>query len=275
MIETIYIARHGFRLNWVTSEWKSVTGLPRDPPLAAFGLAQAQELADYFLSLPLEQRPTAIFSSPYYRCLQTAKPTSVVLQVPIYVDHGLSEWYSPVVPGTGLHPRPASAATLREFFPEIDDSWQTIWYPSRKGEDVEQCHDRCNGFLSALIPEVERRFGHKHKRILLVSHAATIIALTRELMGDRNLPLRVGCCSLTELNPTPDATAAVGHWIPKRIADGSHLKEGASRDWGFEDIQIANGKVISDSGQPGTENDVDEPVGLQTGSAQIQATSNL
>lgn len=40
-------------------------GLPRDPPLAAFGHTQAQELADFFLSLPEAERPTAIFSSPY------------------------------------------------------------------------------------------------------------------------------------------------------------------------------------------------------------------
>ena len=41
------------------------SGLPRDPPLAAYGLTQAQELAEYFLSLPEDQRPTIILSSPY------------------------------------------------------------------------------------------------------------------------------------------------------------------------------------------------------------------
>ncbi|KZT06930.1 phosphoglycerate mutase-like protein [Laetiporus sulphureus 93-53] len=261
MIETIYIARHGFRLNWVTNDWASATGLPRDPPLAAYGLTQAHELADFFLSLPPEERATAIFSSPYYRCLQTCRPTSVALDVPIYVEHGLSEWYSPVTPGTGLHPRPANAATLRGHFPKIDDSWSSVWYPSRKGEDVEQCHDRCNGLLQALIPEIQRKFGGKHKRILLISHAATIIALARELLGDRSMPLRVGCCSLTEVCSTQNEPP-VGHWRPKRLADGSHLKEGASRDWGFEDIVIAGGKVITDPGQPGSEHEFDEPVGL-------------
>lgn len=262
-IETIYIARHGFRLNWVTTQWKSVTGLPRDPPLAAFGLTQAEELAEYFKGLPVEERPTAIFSSPYYRCLQTSNPTSVALDVPIFVEHGLSEWYSPASPGTGLHPRPASASALREFFPEIDDSWASIWYPSRKGEDVEQCHDRCGDLLEALIPEVERRFGNRHKKILLVSHAATIIALTRELLGDRSFLIRVGCCSMTEMSRNEKQTAVTGQWYAKRVADGSHLKEGASRDWGFEDIQIADGKVVDDVGVRGEEMEEDEPVGLQ------------
>jgi len=263
MIETIYIARHGFRINWVTSNWKSETGIPRDPPLAAFGLTQAQELADHFLSLPPEARPTAIFSSPYYRCLQTAKPTAVALGLPIYVEHGLSEWYSPVVPGTGLHPRPPSATALRAWFPEIDDSWSSLWYPSRKGEDVEQCHERANGCLSALIPEVDRRFAGQHKRILLVSHAATTIALTRELVGDRALAVRVGCCTLTELARQRDSSKAVGGWEIKRLADGSHLKDGSLRDWGFEDVVVTNGKVVEDPGSSGTEQDVDEPTGLQ------------
>ncbi|EPT04286.1 hypothetical protein FOMPIDRAFT_1021959 [Fomitopsis schrenkii] len=263
MIETIYIARHGFRLNWVTSEWKSVTGLPRDPPLAAYGLTQAQELADYFLSLPEDQQPTVILSSPYYRCLQTTTPVSKALQVPIFVEHGLSEWYSPVVPGSGLHPRPASASVQRTYFPEVDDSWSTIWYPSRKGEDIDDCHHRCRDFLSALIPEIERRFGDKHKRILLVSHAATIIALSRELVGNRTLPIRVGCCTVSEFTARPGYNGAVGTWQAKRLADGSFLKNGAERDWGFEDIEIANGMVVSHPGQPGTENEPDEPVGLQ------------
>lgn len=59
----------------------SKTGLARDPPLAAFGevsapvnfcvtmfnnsQSQAKELAQYFLTMPEEQRPSAIFSSPY------------------------------------------------------------------------------------------------------------------------------------------------------------------------------------------------------------------
>ncbi|KAF7791896.1 hypothetical protein EIP86_002920 [Pleurotus ostreatoroseus] len=262
-IETIYVARHGYRMNWVTTAWKSETGLPRDPPLAAFGHTQAQELADYFLSLPEEERPTAIFSSPYYRCLQTSKPISIALNVPIYAEHGLCEWYSHVKPGTGLHPRPAQPAVLRQWFPEIDAAWQPIYYPSRKGEDIAECHDRTAAFLSALVPEVERRFAGRHKRILLVSHAATIIALNHELLGDREVPMRIGCCSLTEMRRKEEAEKVVGGWAPVRVGDGSHMKEGSTREWGFEDVMVKDGQVVDDAGQPGTENEEDYPVGLQ------------
>ncbi|KAJ3737197.1 histidine phosphatase superfamily [Lentinula guzmanii] len=271
MIETIFIARHGFRLNWITTVWESPTGMPRDPPLTAFGVAQARELADYFLSLEEDQRPTLIFSSPYYRCLQTSKPSAQVLGLPIYVEHGLSEWYSPVVAGTGLHPRPASASTLKEYFSEIDpDGWSSIYYPTRKGEDVDQLQDRAHSVLSNLISEVESGFPN-HKRVLLVSHAATVIALARDLAGDPQLPLRVGCCTLTEFS----RKKADLKWEAKKLAEAEFLTGGVQRDWGIEDIQIENGKVVEDSGVPGSENEVDEPVGSVLRDKLSNAMSNL
>ncbi|KAF9453774.1 PGAM-domain-containing protein [Macrolepiota fuliginosa MF-IS2] len=269
-LEKIYIARHGFRLNWLTTTWKSPTGLPRDPPLAAYGETQAKELADYFLSLPEDERPTAIFSSPYYRCLQTTQPTARALELPIYVEHGLSEWYSPVVPGSGLHPRPGSATALKSYFPEIDSDWSSTWYPPQKGEDVSEVHDRADGFLKVFVPEVERTYAGKHKRILLVSHAATVIALVRSLVGQREMPLRIGCCSLSELVPKylvdgeqEGRTKVVGAWEAKKLADGGHLEKGASREWGFEDIEIAAGKVVEDPGVPGSEHLTEGPAGAQ------------
>ncbi|KAL0580407.1 C6 zinc cluster transcription factor-like protein [Marasmius crinis-equi] len=267
MIETIYIARHGFRSNWVTSNWTSPTGLPRDPPLAAYGVTQAEELAQYFLSLPEDQRPTAIFSSPYYRCLQTSKPVSEALGVPIYVEHGISEWYSPAAPNTGLHPRPSSASSLVSYFPQIDPSgWSSIYYPSRKGEDVPQLHDRIGGFLKDFIPEVEKT-KPEHKRILLCSHAATVIVLARQLLGDLELPLRVATCSLTEVyrkkGAEEEEVKVLGGWEAKRLAEATFLTGGIQRDWGLEDIVMDHGKVVEDQGVPGTQDELDEPVGSQ------------
>lgn len=262
------------------------TGLARDPPLAPFGLAQADELADYFMSLPEHERPTIILSSPYcecsnepnlelymlklYRYLQIA---ACKLQCParrscsclsmwntvsshcssgsgctrrLMVLHtGLAEWYSPVAPDTGLHPRPSSATELRGYFPEIDESWKSIYYVSRKGEDLPAVHDRANGLMRALVPHIERKFGGQHKRVLLVSHAATVIALTRELLADREMPLKVGCCTVTELARKPGEPEVLGGWDVKRLADGSHLKEGVQREWGFENAIIRDGKVFA------------------------------
>ena len=159
------------------------------------------------------------------------------------VISGLSEWYSPVVPGTGLHPRPGSATSLQAYFPEIDNSWSSIWYPSRRGEDIEELYVRVAGFLDMFIPMAERRWPGMHQRILLVSHAATVISIAQTLLADRSIPLRVGCCSLSELVRMNESSTLFGGWEAKRLANGTHLKDGNMREWGLEDIKIANGKV--------------------------------
>ena len=178
-----------------------------------------------------------------------------LLTCPIHIRDnpaGLSEWYYPVEPGTGLHPRPSDATTLKTHFPEIDDSWSSVWYPSRLGEGLVAIHDRAGGFLTVLVPEVQRRFGGQHKRILLVSHAATIVVLARELVGNRDLSFRVGCCSLTVLDhkvtpasegDTPLPTV-VGGWTARLLGGGDHLKDGLLRAWGFEDAVIADGGEV-------------------------------
>jgi len=173
------------------------------------------------------------------------------------VTTGISEWYSPVTPGTGLHPRPSSAAVLQTYFSEIDPTWSSIWYPTQRGEDVEGLQERAKGFLDLLIPEIESRFGDKHKNILLVSHAATIIVLCQGLLAQPDLPLRVGCCSISEFSRNAGAPDVLGGWEVNALASGSHLKEGASRDWGLEDVRIADGKVVTDHGVPGTEEEED------------------
>ena len=82
--------------------------------------------------------------------------------------------------------------------------------------------------------------------IILVSHAAPIIALVRGLLGNRNMPFRVGCCCISEfVRKEGEDWKVIGGWEAKRLADGSYLRDGALRDWGFEDIEVANGKVRS------------------------------
>lgn len=128
---------------------------------------------------------------------------------------------------------------LKTHFPSIDaEGWASIWYPSRTGEDLDEVHARAAGALSALVQAVERRSAggadRPVKSILLVSHAATIVAAVRALVGDRELPLRVGTCSVSVLRrKAGDAGKGVGGgWEPRVLADGRHLKDGPSRDWG-------------------------------------------
>jgi len=68
---------------------------------------------------------------------------------------------------------------------------------------------------------------------------------------------------LTEVARKPGREDVLGAWEPVALAAGTHLAQGASRDWGFEDIEIENGKVVEDDGVPGTEGEKDEVVGSQ------------
>jgi transcription factor C subunit 7 len=85
----------------------------------------------------------------------------------------------------------------------------------------------------------------------LVTHAATAIVLARGLVGDREIPLKVGCCSLTELNFKPNQAeerkekGLLGAYHPVKLADGAHLKGGALREWGFDDVEVEKGRVCS------------------------------
>jgi len=160
-----------------------------------------------------------------------------------------------VKPNTGLLPRPLPAVALKSHFPVVDASKHSVYLPSRKGESIPEVHERAAVTLDAII-----RAAHS-PRILLVTHAATAIALVRALLGNPTLPLRVGCCSVSTLERTAGGTwQAVG-----QLASASHLANGVERDWGFEDVSFIDGQVVEDEGQ-GEGPDVDEgPWGLTDG----------
>lgn len=134
------------------------------------------------------------------------------------------------------------ASTLQTWFPEINPVWSSIWQPSRNGENVELLHNRMSDFGKVFLPEVTSRLPlEQHARILLVSHAAPIIALVRHLADDQILSVRPGCCSLTEL--VPDVEAG---WAVTMLVDGAHLSVASQADWrqwGFEDHGEDYGKV--------------------------------
>ena len=60
--------------------------------------------------------------------------------------------------------------------------------------------------------------------------------------------MKVGCCSLTELEKREDLEEdrlkeVIGVWKPIMLVSGDHLKGGSSREWGFEDIEVEKGRV--------------------------------
>ncbi|MCJ1430589.1 hypothetical protein MMC29_008507, partial [Sticta canariensis] len=81
VVTTIYLTRHGFRVNWTLNpatgtyyaNIPSPTNIPSDPPLAAYGVQQSHQLATALAKIENPQI-TQVYSSPFYRCLQTIQP---------------------------------------------------------------------------------------------------------------------------------------------------------------------------------------------------------
>ncbi|KAJ9111692.1 hypothetical protein QFC19_001051 [Naganishia cerealis] len=265
--------------------------MSRDPPLAAHGLDQAQELAEFLANPPSEEGlpvPDLLFSSPFFRCIQTASVTAQKLQIPLKLEHGVQEWYSQVLPDTGLHPRPGHAEQLKQFFPDIlDEQYRSTVYASRSGESVSELQARCDLFVDVFVNRIEAEYPNV-KTVAIFAHAASVIALGRALTGDKAMEIRAGCATTsfyrrkspsrldnaTQLEPMTNGTASapgsasleqknteqqkannakspggVGCWDCIWNGRADYLALGEERNWGFQDIILnAEGHVISDRG---------------------------
>ncbi|PHH90872.1 hypothetical protein CDD83_2377 [Cordyceps sp. RAO-2017] len=206
-LEKIYVVRHGFRSNWLvdpatgtySAYIPSPTGIPADPALTSHGLGQARELAGHLLTLdpPIE----AVYSSPFYRCLQTLAPFIQLQQsrrlaaehgdeadarpprpvrhaaTEIRPEHGIREWFGSA---PFDHPQPAPVHTLKSLFPAVDDKYESIVTPPSRGETLAQLQERVALALRGIIRQCDASGA---RAAVLCTHAAVVILLGRVLTG--------------------------------------------------------------------------------------------
>lgn len=150
------------------------------------------------IPLPIER----IYSSPYYRCLQTIQPFVQAVSkndepeldngdhdrgyeqvLPpwwaVRCDPGLVDWFGPA---PFEQPKPASLKLLRDsFFPWIDLNYaHSGIVPRRHGESMAQLHGRVAATLIHIIRQCD---AEGVRAIVLCTHAASIIAMGRVLTG--------------------------------------------------------------------------------------------
>ncbi|EZF30320.1 hypothetical protein H109_00277 [Trichophyton interdigitale MR816] len=211
-LDTIYLTRHGLRLNWSIdlstgiyhAHYPTPTGIPVDPTLTGPGVRQSHELASYVSSAEFQPKPCRVYSSPFYRCLQTIQPTVEALRgfeqkgnadLRVRVENGLGEWFG--YSSFFTHPSPASIKDLDPLFPSlIDPSYTAHVYPNPSGETIAQLHDRVATALDAIIADVDREIqeyerthpgkARESHAIIICGHAAPLIAMGRALTG--NMP---------------------------------------------------------------------------------------
>ena len=78
----IYVIRHGERYDSIHPEWKATAKRPHDPHLSPAGVKQAYTTGQFIAHRTRKERgenamaDIAIFTSPFLRCVQTAKAVS-------------------------------------------------------------------------------------------------------------------------------------------------------------------------------------------------------
>jgi transcription factor C subunit 7 len=165
----------------------SPTGIAADPELTSHGVDQSKQLAARLLEVdpPIER----VYSSPYYRCLQTIEPfvsrKSKLIghdghegtKLMIRAEPGVGEWF-----GSAPFEHPTSAAldVLKPMFPGIDLSYEPITRPTRTGESLAELHDRVAATMQEIISQCDR---DGIRAIVICTHAAVVIALGRVLTG--------------------------------------------------------------------------------------------
>lgn len=168
---SVYVVRHGERIDHVNPNWKASALNPDDPYLTEKGIQQAAALGNRLKSANLSH----IFSSPFYRTVQTANEVAKVTNVGIKIENGLSEWLNG--DWFGVKPKLQTPCELKKKFPLVDDTYTSLM-PANYPETREMVIERCG--------EIARKLAKKYKgKILLVGHGIvcefTVVGITEEV----------------------------------------------------------------------------------------------
>lgn len=206
MTQTVWIARHANRLDFVNPDWFLTAQRPYDPPLSPDGEEQAKALAKRLAGVSIAH----IFASPFLRTVQTAHAVAEVLDLPVKVESGLSEWLNPEwMPAM---PEKLSLEALAELFPRIDTS-----YTSRA---LAQYPETGDGALERAALTAKRLAAEFPEDMLLVGHGASVLGATMGLAGSAGEPeLKVALCCLFKL------VRQDGEWVMELNGDTSHLSK--------------------------------------------------
>ncbi|NEQ40197.1 MAG: histidine phosphatase family protein [Okeania sp. SIO3I5] len=202
--KTVWIARHGNRIDFVNPEWFNTAKRPYDPHLSDDGLLQAQQLANRLIG----ENITQIFASPFLRTVQTANEVAAVLDLTIKLDWGLCEWLNPEwMPAM---PETLSIENLAQTYRRIDLSYNegTPQYP----ETWEACMKRTGEISRRLVVEFPT------ENILLVGHGASVIGTAAGLVGEvAQSKVKASLCCLVKIVQREEK------WVIELNGDTSHL----------------------------------------------------
>ena len=207
MSQIIWIARHANRLDFVNPDWFLTAERRYDPPLSDDGMVQAQHLANRLKHEEIHH----IFASPFLRTVQTAAAVASVLDLPIKLETGLSEWLNP--DWMTEEPERHSIEELLEIYPYIDVSYTpqiAVNYPETRQKMRQRSAQTARCLANEYSPE----------NILLVAHGASVLGAAMGFVGDLAVEkVKATLCSLVKVvRQDPE-------WLLELSGDTSHLTE--------------------------------------------------
>jgi broad specificity phosphatase PhoE len=207
---TIYLVRHGENPANLTREFSHRLV---DYSLTPKGIRQAQQVAAYFRTLPIDQ----IFSSPLKRARETAEIIGAEIGLPVTVSEAFRE---------------INVGTLEGQQP-TDELWAfhdgifRAWFEGRRetafpeGEDHHTLAGRMHAGLLEVIGD------NPDGRSIVVGHGGIFTATIAQLCPDCDILtiVRQGNrnCSVTEIEAEVRDGVVYGSLV--RWADGSHLSD--------------------------------------------------
>lgn len=200
---TLYLVRHGQRLDAVNKNWHRAGDNQYDPPLSELGFQQADRLAECLAQQPIDH----LFVSPYTRALQTAQPVARMLALPLYVESGIGEWL-----GKALVPHDPMVLPYDDLqfdFPQISPAHVSQVFPLYP-ETAEQCFDRLRRTVDKLLTLYAGN-------LLLVGHGRTVTGIAHVLTGQRESNFRYEPACITQLDQVD------GAWTVSLNGDTAHL----------------------------------------------------
>ena len=176
----LWIVRHGQSAGNVARDLADEAGhavidIPlrdMDVPLSELGHQQARAVGHWFASLPEDERPEVLLSSPYVRARQTAKA--------ICEAGGVTGWAKPPIVDERLREREfgifdrLTTAGIRDKFPEQAEHRALLgkfYHRPPGGESWADVILRLRGALDTVS------LHHADKRVLIVCHQVVVLCL--------------------------------------------------------------------------------------------------
>ncbi|WP_414529274.1 histidine phosphatase family protein [Nodularia chucula] len=205
MNQIVWIARHANRLDFVYPDWFLTAEKRYDPPLSDDGVVQTQQLAKRLQA----EKISHIFTSPFLRTVQTANAVAEVLDLPIKLETGLSEWLNS--DWMTEAPETLSISELAALFPRIDPSYTPRFaaeYPETEVQVQQRSGETARYLATECYPQ----------SILLVGHSTSVMGAAMGLVGEiAKTEVKAALCSLVKV------VRQEQQWLLELKGDISHL----------------------------------------------------